>query len=83
MTDPDAYVVTAAYVTLKVKDPNAGGSVIRGYYEGAVIRAEEIDPTSLAHHLDSGLMAPVPSAPAPVAEPAEPVKPEPKSKAKA
>lgn len=78
MTTPDAYVVTAAYVTAKVQDVS-GGSVIRGYYEGAVIRAEDIDPVSLKHHLDSELMAAVPSAP--VAEvKAEAEKPKPTAK---
>lgn len=80
MTDPEAYVVTAAYITVKVTDHNSGGRVIRGFYEGAVIRAEDIDPVSLAHHLDSELMAPVEVA-APAAP--EPAKAEPKPKAKA
>jgi hypothetical protein len=54
--DSDEYVVTAPYITPKVKDP-LGVLQVRGYNEGGVIRGEDIDPASLRHHLESGLLA--------------------------
>jgi len=61
-----AYVVTAPYVTLKVKDAN-GAWVLRGVYRDAQFAEADIDPESLQHHLDSGLVEAV-EQPKPAAE---------------
>jgi hypothetical protein len=66
-----AYRVTAPYVTLKVKD-QAGSWVLSGFYEGAVV--SNVEPESLRHHLDTGLVEKVaeseaPEAPAPEVAP--------------
>lgn len=71
MTD---YVVTAPYVTLKVKDSN-GAWVLRGVYKGGQFAEGDIDPDSLQHHLDSDLMEPVDK---PAEQPAKPEAPKPK-----
>lgn len=49
------YKVLAPYVTLKVKD-QAGGTVLTGFYAGAVLEADQVDEASLRHHLDGGLL---------------------------
>lgn len=54
MTD---YVVTAQYVTLKVKD-QAGGNVMSGFHAGAMV-PKGVDKDNLQHHLDRGLVAEV------------------------
>lgn len=67
----DAYRVTGQYVTPKVRD-NQGAWTVRGWLQGAVIKGEHIDPDSLRHHLESGLMEPVESGkvtPEPAPEP--------------
>jgi hypothetical protein len=70
----DEYVVTAPYVTPKVRDNVDGGWVYRGFYKDAVLRSEQIEPESLRHHLDGGMLAereqpaPEPAAPEPVVE---------------
>lgn len=51
--------VVAPYVTLKVKD-QGGKDVIAGFYEGAVL-SQTIDPESLRHHLESGMVVEVES----------------------
>jgi hypothetical protein len=53
----DEYVVVAPYVTLKVKDGN-GGVVVRGFNEGAVVKAEDVDEANLRHHVETRLLAP-------------------------
>jgi hypothetical protein len=53
----DEYVVVAPYVTLKVKD-GAGGVVVRGYNEGGVVKAEDVDEANLRHHVETRLLAP-------------------------
>jgi hypothetical protein len=65
----EEYVVTAAYITPKVRDDAKGGWAHRGFYEGAVIRAENIHPDSLQHHLAGDMLA---ERDAPAADP-EPV----------
>lgn len=47
------YRVTAPYVTLKVKD-GAGGEVVVGYYEGAVV--ENVAKESVDAHLESEMI---------------------------
>lgn len=54
--DADEYVVIAPYITPKVKDLS-GAFIVRGYLEGGVIKRDDIDPASLKHHLESGLVA--------------------------
>jgi hypothetical protein len=53
----DEYVVVAPYVTLKAKD-GLGGFVVRGYNEGAVVKAEDLDEENLRHHVETRLLAP-------------------------
>lgn len=53
----DEYVVVAPYVTLKVKD-GTGGLVVRGFNEGAVVKAEDLDEGNLRHHVETRLLAP-------------------------
>jgi|SRR3954471_10390537 hypothetical protein len=53
----DEYVVVAPFVNLKVKDGN-GGVVVRGFNEGAVVKAEDIDEANLRHHVETRLLAP-------------------------
>jgi hypothetical protein len=72
--DADEFVVVGAYITPKVKDA-MGLFQMRGYNEGGVIKAEDIDPDSLRHHLESGLMAPKDSPEARFAGPAGTPKP--------
>lgn len=57
MLGADEYAVLAPYVTLKVKD-GLGGSVIRGFNAGAVVKGEDIDPDNLRHHVDTRLVVP-------------------------
>jgi len=66
----DLYVVTAPYVVPKVRDRDKGGYMHRGYYQHAVIDADDIDPDSLRHHLEGDMMAPV-ETPEQPAEPAQ------------
>ena len=49
------YKVVAPYVTLRVKD-QSGGTVVTGFYAGAVLDADQVDEASLQHHLDGGLL---------------------------
>lgn len=56
-----AYIVTVPYVTLKVKDTN-GVFVLRGFYAGAEIQADDVEAESLRHHVDGGMMAKADSA---------------------
>jgi hypothetical protein len=72
--DAEEFVVIGAYITPKVKDA-MGLFQMRGYNEGGVIKAEDIDPDSLRHHLESGLMAPKDSDAARFAGPAGTPKP--------
>lgn len=71
-----AYRVTAPYITPKVRDDAAGGYVHKGYYADAVLQGENIDPASLRHHLEGGMLAeveaPVEAKAAAVEVPAEP-----------
>jgi hypothetical protein len=64
--------VTAKYVTLKVRD-TSGAWVVRGVYEGGVFPVEDVEPESLAHHVESELAevfsAPAEKAPESAAEP--------------
>lgn len=53
----DEYVVVAPYVTLKTKDA-LGGFVVRGYNEGALVKAEDLDEANLRHHVETRLLAP-------------------------
>jgi len=53
----DEYVVVAPYVTLKMNDGN-GGAVVRGFNEGAVVKAEDVDEDNLRHHVETRLLAP-------------------------
>lgn len=70
-----AYRVVAPYVTLKVRD-QLGAWVLAGFYEGGVV--SEVDPASLQHHLDSGMVEEVDEpAPAEPVEPPAPVEPAP------
>lgn len=48
------YKVLAPYVTLKVKDRN-GGWMLLGFYAGAPV-PDDVEPDSLKHHLDDGLI---------------------------
>jgi hypothetical protein len=70
----DEYVVVAPYVTLKVTD-DLGAAVVRGFLEGAVVKGADVDPTSLLHHVDSRLLAPVGHSDAEFAGPAGTPKP--------
>lgn len=70
----DEYVVVAPYVTLRVKD-QLGAYVIRGYNEGAVVKAEDLEETNLRHHVETRLMAPVGHPDAEFAAPAGTPKP--------
>lgn len=64
------YRVTAPYVTLKVRD-HFGAWVLSGFHDGAVV--SDVDPVSLRHHLDNGMVEEV-GSPDPVdAEPVPPV----------
>lgn len=54
-----SYRVTAPYVTLKVKDA-AGADVLVGFYEGAVV--SDVEPDSLEHHLEGGMLEKLPAA---------------------
>lgn len=80
----EAYRVTAPYATLRIKDA-VGGVTVRGFLEGAVIRAVDIEEDSLRHHVEGGMMAPVggpkPKEPGPV-PPDPPKGPEPKTDVK-
>jgi hypothetical protein len=67
------YRVDAPYVTFKVRD-QAGAWVLTGYYAGAVVAGETVEPDSLRHHVDGGMVAEVENAAVPAA--AEPT-PEP------
>lgn len=69
-----SYVVVAPYVTLRVKD-GLGGVVVRGYNEGAVIKADDVDEANLRHHVETRLLAPVGHADAEFAAPAGTPKP--------
>lgn len=71
--------VTAPYVTLKARDA-AGAWVIKGMYKGGVLPAEDVDPDSLAHHLDSEMVETYSAAPPPEPAP-EPEKAEEPKKA--
>lgn len=53
----DEYVVVAPYVTLKMKD-GLGGVVVRGFNEGGVVKAEDVDEDNLRHHIETRLLAP-------------------------
>jgi hypothetical protein len=57
MLGSDEYKVLASYVTLKVKD-DLGGMVVRGFNAGAVVKAEDVDPENLRHHVDTRLIVP-------------------------
>lgn len=70
----DEFVVIAPYVTLKMKD-QVGGFVVRGFNEGGVVKAEDIDEANLRHHLETGLIAPLGSDAAKFAGPAGTPKP--------
>ena len=72
--DAEAFVVIAPYVTIKVKD-QLGNFQFRGFLEGGVVKHDDIDPASLRHHLDSGLMAVVGSDAAKYAGPSGTPKP--------
>lgn len=50
----DTYRVTAPYVTLKSKS-EAGGDVVLGYYEGALV-PETVDLEDLARHIRKGMV---------------------------
>lgn len=49
----DSYRVTGEYVTLKVKD-SSGASVVAGFYKGGIV--SDVDPESLEHHLNKGML---------------------------
>lgn len=70
----DEYVVVAPYVTLKAKD-GLGGFVVRGYNEGAVVKAEDLDESNLRHHVETRLLAPLGHPDAEFAAPAGTPKP--------
>jgi hypothetical protein len=70
----DEYVVVAPYVTLRVKD-GLGGVVVRGYNEGAVVKAEDLDEDNLRHHVETRLLAPKDHPDAEFAAPAGTPKP--------
>jgi hypothetical protein len=53
----DELVVVAPYVTLKIKNSDGGPLVIKGFNEGAVVKAEDVDEANLRHHVETGLMA--------------------------
>jgi hypothetical protein len=68
--------VTAPYVVLKVKD-SSGVFVVRGVYKHAVFPVSDVDPDSLAHHVDGGMAEVFSDAPPAAVEPepeAEPKK---------
>jgi hypothetical protein len=69
------YRVTAPMVNLKVKDQR-GRAQVNGFYAGAIIGGDVIDPDHLARHLDRGWIEPVDEpADEPAPEPAEPPEP--------
>lgn len=68
------FVVVAPFVTLKVKD-QLGAYVIRGFSEGAVVKAEDVQPENLRHHVDIRFLAPADSPDAEFAGPAGTPKP--------
>lgn len=46
--------VTAPYVTLKIRDAN-GVWTLQGKYKGAVLPVDDVEPESLAHHVETDL----------------------------
>jgi hypothetical protein len=50
-----SYRVSAPYVTLMMKD-QAGGDVLIGFYEGAVVSSDDVNEDSLQHHLDGEMV---------------------------
>jgi hypothetical protein len=50
------YVVTAPYVTLRIKDNNTGSHVLTGYYAGATV-PEDVHPVDLDRHLQKGMVS--------------------------
>jgi hypothetical protein len=44
--------VNAPFVNLKVRDAN-GAWVVQGMYEGGTVPKDNVDPDSLAHHLET------------------------------
>lgn len=70
----DEYVVVAPYVTLRTKD-GMGGVVVRGFNEGAVVKAADVDEANLRHHIETRLLAPKGHADTEFAAPAGTPKP--------
>jgi hypothetical protein len=70
----DEFVVVAPLVTLKVKD-QLGAYVLRGFNEGAVVKAEDVEAANLRHHVDIRFLAPTGSPDTEFAGPAGTPKP--------
>lgn len=71
----DEFVVVAPYVTLKMKDPTGGPLVVKGFNEGAVVKAENVDGDNLRHHVETRLVVPTDAEEARFAGPAGTPKP--------
>lgn len=71
----DEFVVLAPYVTLKMIDPSGGPLVVKGFNEGAVVKAGDVDEANLRHHVEILFLVPKDSDEARFAGPAGTPKP--------